>query len=81
MTRDEMLIGWLCFIANHYAEDATVYLPRRIREELEAKGWYSVDKEPNWEGAKEAELTPSGKAIAYLNSADWGIEYAMETSK
>lgn len=79
MTREEVLIAWLCILAHQFREGIESFnVPGDVEEGLIARGWVTLDTEPDWQGRYSMNLTEEGSKVVDFESAEWGIEIELE---
>jgi hypothetical protein len=82
MTRDEMLIGWLCILRHNFDNEFSMTVPDYVSDALISRGWLvKEDDAADWDGKWNAHITDAGIAITDINAADWCIGTALEVTE
>lgn len=79
MIAEDRLIAWLCIMHWQWTNDTPLHMPGEVHEALVARGWYTYNPEPDWDGHHFANVTPAGRAVIDLNGPEWGLNTLQES--
>ena len=75
MTKDEMLLGWLCiFRMNRGNKGGPFNMPRPIRKAILERGWIELKPDQKLSDVAEIVVTDSGMTASDLAAPEWGID-------
>lgn len=74
MTRDDMLIGWLCIARHQFSNGETFNMPKAVSVELIERGWLVECGQEDGCDEWNAHITDLGLQITDLNAPEWGID-------